>query len=405
MTSLEHPLSRLWLRLERGEAVVAGVLSGTSADGIDVVLQRCGDAAPPATLAFATRPFPDPLARRLRALLDGEPVGVRAIALLTRDLGLAFGEAARALAAREGVDLDLVGSHGQTVWHHDGDEPSGPATLQLGDGDFVARAAGAVTVSDFRMADVALGGEGAPLAGLVDPELFPDLVRPAAILNLGGMANVTWLAAEGGTLAFDTGPANALLDGLARALLGRPFDADGRSAGAGQAHAGLVDALLEHPFLDRAPPRSTGRDTFGAAYVAGVLARARTLGLGAPDTLASATVFVARSIAEALERWLPARPAVLVLCGGGALNRTLAREIACASGLETHSSAAHGIDPEAREAHLFARLALRFVLGQPSTSPRVTGAGAGGILGKLSLPPMREGRITAAPRSQEGNPG
>lgn len=383
----EHPLARVWARLEHGEAVVAGVLSGTSADGIDVALLRFGGAGGPVPLAFETQPFPAYLAQELRAILDGRALGAREIAFLTRDLGRAFGRAARALADRERLALDLVGSHGQTVYHHDGNEPAGAATLQLGDGDFVAHAAGAPVVSDFRSADLASGGEGAPISAVLDPELFPALPRPAVILNLGGIANLTFLPVEGPPQAFDVGPANALLDGLARALLGRPFDRDGEVAARAHASEPLLRELLGHPFFDRRPPRSTGRDTFGAPYVGAVLARARSLGLGPSEVLATGTALVAQSVADAVARWLPCPPRELVLCGGGQRNRTLCAELERRSALLARSSQVHGLAPEAREATFFAHLAVRHVRGQPSTEPGVTGARRGGILGKLSLPP------------------
>jgi anhydro-N-acetylmuramic acid kinase len=384
----EHPLARLWARLARGEAVVAGVLSGTSADGIDVALLRFGRSGARATLAFESRPFPDPLRARLRAALDGERLDARAIAFLSRDLGRAFGSAARAVAANHRVALDLVGSHGQTVYHHDGNEREGRASLQLGDGDWVAANAGAITVSDFRQADLALGGEGAPISALLDAELFPRLPRPAAILNLGGMANVTLLRAAGPTLAFDTGPANALLDGLARATLGQPFDRDGESAARGKVSQDLLSELRGHPFFDRRPPKSTGRDTFGPAYVARVLARARELRLSPDDALATATEVVAQSVADGFERFLPEHPRELVLCGGGARNRTLCAALARRTRLATTTSEAHGLAPEAREATFFAHLAVRAVLARPSTTPSITGAQPGGILGKLSFAPL-----------------
>ncbi len=403
----EHPLQRLWSRLERDEAVVAGVLSGTSADGIDVALLRFGIDGVPAPLAFATQPFPSYLGQELRAVLDGRRLGAREIAFLTRDLGRAFGRAARALADRERLALDLVGSHGQTVYHHDGTEPAGAATLQLGDGDFVAHASGAPTVSDFRSADLAAGGEGAPLSGVLDPVLFPDLPRPAAVLNLGGIANVTFLAEGQPPLAFDTGPANALLDGLARALLGRPYDEDGAMAARARASEALLAELLGHPFFDRPPPKSTGRETFGASYVDAVLARGQALGLGPSQMLATGTALVAQSVADALARWLPQAPRELVLCGGGTRNRTLFGELERRCGIPSRSSLAHGLAPEAREATFFAHLAVRHVLARPSTEPSVTGARRGGILGKLSLPPSAGFAPDSAheARSQARNPG
>ncbi|MCB9915865.1 MAG: anhydro-N-acetylmuramic acid kinase [Planctomycetes bacterium] len=265
-------------RLEEGRAVVAGVLSGTSADGVDVVLARpaVGDGHVTAieALAFETRPFQAELGARVRAALGGAPLDARGVTLLSRDLGRAFGAAARALAEASGLELDLVGSHGQTVWHHDDREPSGPASLQLGDGDWVAEAAGATVVSDFRQRDLAAGGLGAPLSALADDAVFAAAPRPTAVLNLGGVANLSWLPARGEPLAFDTGPAGALLDGLARRLLDAPCDRDGAAALRGRARPELVERWLAHPFFGAPPPKSTGRDTFGAAWLDGLLADA-----------------------------------------------------------------------------------------------------------------------------------
>ena len=410
MSTSEHPIWRLWQRLERGEALVAGVLSGTSADGIDVALLCFGVAGTPRPLAFATRPFPTILAEKLRAALDGGALDARGVAFLNRDLGRAFGSAARALADEHGLVLDLVGSHGQTVYHHDGNEAAGAASLQLGDGDFVAQASGALTVSDFRAADIAAGGEGAPISATLEAELFPAVPRPVAVLNLGGFANVTYLAEGCPPVAFDIGPANALLDGLARALLARPFDEGGRAAAHGRVDQALLAELLSHPFYDRRPPKSTGRDTFGASFASSVLARARARNLDALDTLATATALVAASVAEALARWLPGRPLELVLCGGGTHNATLARELADRTGLLTRSSAVHGLTPEARESTFFAHLAVRCILARPTTEPSVTGARCGGILGKISYPPssVPSSQAFDSPglaRSHGANPG
>ena len=398
-------------RLAAGRAVVAGVLSGTSADGIDVALARLPGAAlradgagdaPPQVLAFATLGFDEALAAdasrgaapggiapaaglaaRVRAVLDGREVSLRELALLHRDLGRAFGAAARLVARDAGLPLDLVGSHGQTVWHHDGREPSGPATLQLGDGDWAAHAAGAWVASDFRQADVAAGGEGAPISALADAALFPRLPRPAAVLNLGGIANLSVLRAGEEVAAFDVGPANALLDGLARRLLGRAFDEDGRAAAAGAADEGLLARLSAHPFFAQAPPKSTGRDTFGEAWLDALLASAPRL--AAEDWLATAVELVARSVADALERWT-GPVGELVLAGGGARNGALVRALARRLPVPVRSSAAHGVDPDAREALVFAVLGARTALGVASSSPAATGARRGAVLGKLSAP-------------------
>lgn len=368
------------------------MLSGTSGDGIDVAVCRFAPGAPPRVEAAATRPWPGELGSWVRSVLDGEPQGLRAAALLGRDLGRAFGRAARQVAGEAGLELDLIGSHGLTVWHHDGREPSGAATLQLGDGDFVAEEAGCAVVSDFRPRDCAAGGEGAPLTALCDGELFPALRRPACILNLGGISNLTLLGEGQRVLsAFDAGPAGALLDGLARRLLGRPYDAAGAAAAQGRADEGLVAEVGQHPFLARRPPRSTGRDTFGEPWVEGFLGRARSRAAGgrvaAADVLATGVAFVAECVARALADFAPQRPSRIVVAGGGARNSALLVALERRTGLPIESSAEHGVDPDLREAIAFGVLARRAILGLASTQGSATGAAPGRILGKISPPP------------------
>jgi anhydro-N-acetylmuramic acid kinase len=327
----------------------------------------------------------------VREVLDGAPVALGEIARLHRDLGRAFGRAARAVADRAGLRLDLVASHGQTVWHHDGVDATGAATLQLGDGDFVAEEAGCAVASDFRQRDVAAGGEGAPLSALADPILFARAPKPCAVLNLGGMANLTWIGTEPDALsAFDTGPANALLDGLARRLLGTACDRDGASAARGRVARALVDECLRLPFFARRPPKSTGRDTFGEAFVGAFVESARRHGLDPAqpaDLLASATAFVAESVAGALRDFVPERPRELLVAGGGVHNLALMRALAASTGTAVVSSAERGIDPDAREALVFAVLGAAAVLERPLTLPGATGARPGRVLGKLSPPP------------------
>ncbi|HUR27603.1 MAG TPA: anhydro-N-acetylmuramic acid kinase [Planctomycetota bacterium] len=391
-------MQRIAERLLERNALVAGVLSGTSGDGIDVALTSFPEATAqsvgaPKLRAFATLPFPESVRERVRRVLDGEPQGLRESALLSRDLGRAFGAAASAVAKEHGLALDLVASHGQTVWHHDGVEASGPATSQLGDGDFVAEESGCAVVSDFRQRDIAAGGEGAPISALADDAIFAAVPRPCAILNLGGLANLTILCADGATLSFDTGPANSLLDGLARRLLGRPYDEDGAAAAKGTSNERWIAELLAHPFLQRPPPKSTGRDTFGEAYVSEVIERARALGVlrdheGAHDLLASAADFVARSVVDGLDRF-GGKVQWLVLCGGGAHHARLVDSLAVRARAPVASSLDFGVDPDAREALVFAVLGARCVLGHPVTSPSATGARAGRILGKFSAAPCR----------------
>jgi anhydro-N-acetylmuramic acid kinase len=237
---------------------------------------------------------------------------------------------------------------------------------------------------------VAAGGEGAPLLALVEERLLGGLPRPAAVLNLGGIANLTLLGGEGAPVAFDVGPANALLDGLARAALDRPMDEDGRAAAAGTPREELVRALLAHPFLAAPPPKSTGRDTFGAEWVGEVLERAA--GLEPPlddaaDLLATGVEVVARSVAGALAEHGPPDLAALAVAGGGARNGALLARLADLVGVcgcAVRPSDAWGVDADAREALGFALLGALCVLGVPVTAPEATGARAGSVLGRLA---------------------
>lgn len=433
----------------RGEAagearpapLVAGVLSGTSADGIDVAIVRpvrgpgpeaAGESLDDASRApwsvelvgASTEPFPEELGERVRRVLDGADVTLRGIATLNRDLGLAFGNAAADVAARLGAGpLGLVASHGQTVFHHDGDTSVGKVTLQLGCGDAVSEAAGCAAATDFRTRDCAVGGEGAPLVALVDEVLFaepsapgsnsgsaPGPRSPLAILNLGGISNWTLLGTGGDRdpLGFDAGPAASLLDGLSRARLDRPFDEAGRAASAGEADARFVEMLMEHPFLGRSGPRSTGRDTFGAPYVEGV--QLATADLSPEDTLATAVQFVARGAARALVREIE-RDSLealdVTVAGGGvrnlALMGALHGEIRAALGrkgieLGTFgSSDGRGVPADFREAMAFAVLGIRLARGESSTRRGTTGAASGRILGKWSPGPSDRGLALGAP--------
>ncbi|MEM6571179.1 MAG: anhydro-N-acetylmuramic acid kinase [Planctomycetota bacterium] len=392
-------------------SLVAGVLSGTSADGIDVALARPRLDGPPDarrvvgldSVGGSTEPFDPDLAQRVHRILDGSATpSLAEVAVLHRDLGRAFGEAARRVADRaDAGPLALVASHGQTVFHHDGDPEVGRVTLQLGDGDAVAEAAGCAAASDFRARDCAAGGEGAPLVALVDDVLFSGAPRPLAILNLGGIANWTLLREGRPVLAADAGPAGALLDGLARRLLDASFDRDGASAAAGQPDLARVEEEMGHPFLARPWPKTTGRDTFDAAWVDRWVAR--TAGTSREDQLATGVRFVARAAARSLVAELQAGEAVHVaVAGGGAHNAALMAALRAEVEAELQANGAgagakfaglsasdrYGVPVDLREAWAFCVLGIRLALGEPSTSPTATGALAGRVLGKWSPAPV-----------------
>jgi len=384
---------------------VVGLLSGTSADGMDAALLEVmenGGAMPPCVLLrYLEIPFSREARSRILRAAAGD-ADTREIALLRRDLGLWFARATMALLAEAGVEpgeVGVVGCHGQTVWHEPpGDEPG--TSLQLLDPALLAQETGIPVVSDFRSADLAAGGEGAPLVPWPDQVLFSRPEQRLALQNLGGMGNVTWLPPRGSAdapLAFDTGPGNALLDAAAeRATAGRlTHDADGALARRGRVDARLLDRLLDDPFFRRPPPRSTGRERFGPALVAQI-AGERGLGRGDEDawcdlvaTLAALTV---ESVARAYREWvLPRGVDRVVLTGGGARNPVLVAGIQQALSpipVETGPSAL-GMDPDAREAAAFALLGWAFVKGIPGNVPASTGARGPRILGSRTPAPGR----------------
>ena len=387
--------------------VVAGLLSGTSCDGIDVVHARLRlradgrDVEPPELLGATTVPYEAlpqgaALRARLLALLEGRDVSLAAVACAHRDLAQACASALASVEQRSGLRAALLGSHGQTVWHHDGiaahrAADGERATLQLGDLSTLAARSGRAVVGDFRWADIAAGGEGAPLVALVDHLLFPGIPRPAAILNLGGIANLTILGErDDELLAFDSGPANCVLDTLARELLGAECDRDGAVAARGRVDAALLGRWLDHPYFRLPPPKSTGRDTFSRTWVLGLLAPERHAGVvpaaRVPDLFATAVELVARSVGEALARHAPVRSGPLLVAGGGAHNPVLMQALERNCGAVAEASTA-GAAARAREGLLFAILAARHVAGIPSTRPGATGARQGAVLGLLAPPP------------------
>ncbi len=384
--------------LDTPERVVAGLMSGTSLDGIDVAIARIGGSGRTLRIEPLTCRH-TPYAADLRAVLlrnvEAATSNVRDLAQLNALLGRLFAEAVRAAMGEAGLGaLDLVGSHGHTMHHVPDPERFGgvdgvASTLQLGAPSVTAALLGVPVVGDFRSADVALGGQGAPLVPYFDHALFADAHEHRALLNLGGIANVTVLPAGGRpdeVFAFDTGPANMVLDALALRLYGEPFDRDGRHAAAGTPDEAVLADLLADAYFERPPPKSTGRELFGSAYVERLAARFP----GAPDdALATAADLTARSVAEALARFVaPRYPLdVVIASGGGVFNRHLLRRLADAlAPVPVRTTADYGVDPGAKEALCFAVLAHEFVNGVPTNLPSVTGAARPALLGTLALP-------------------
>ena len=375
------------LRRRRTKLVV-GLMSGTSADGIDAALVEIRGSGPGTvvrTLAAATTPYE---ARVRREILRLGAAPAPQIARWNVELGERFAAAALAVVSRAGLaprDVHLVGSHGQTVVHLPPTGNRRGATLQIGEPCVIAERTGLPVVADFRVRDMAAGGHGAPLVPWIDWLLLRPRRGARLAQNLGGVGNVTLVTPRAqDVIAFDTGPANAPIDAAVRAATRgrRGFDEDGRLARAGRADEAQVRRLLRHPWFRRPPPKSLDRDTFGEGVIAGL----RREGLAGADLVATATEFVARSVAAAWERHLPADAGVAdaIVSGGGVHNPALMgrlRELVAP--LPVRSSAELGIDPDAKEALAFAVLANQAVHGRPGNLPGVTGARGPVVLGKF----------------------
>ena len=392
-----HPFADLLERSRKPARLVVGLMSGTSADSIDVAVCRMtgqGAEAGVELLHYREHAHDPGVKRRVIGIAG---LDVRGVAELHVMIGEAFAAACLATLEDAGIspaDIDLIGSHGQTVYHHSGVAGAIRATLQVGDGDVIAVRTGCYVISDFRARDVAAGGEGAPLSPIADTVLFgrrggEEPGRRRAILNLGGIANLTLLDDDPARVfGFDTGPANAPLDRLARRLSGGALacDRDGQFARSGRVDEALLAELLDHdPFLARRPPKSTGFEMYGDAFVEHV---ARRHGGFDSDLMATLTEFVARTVAHGIRQCDALGPPVeeVVAAGGGVKNPVLMERIAAlVAPVPVRRSDDLGVPSDAREAMAFAVLADMTLRGSAAHLPPVTGAAAPKLLGKLSF--------------------
>jgi anhydro-N-acetylmuramic acid kinase len=394
---MTNPFSDLLERSVKPSRLVVGLMSGTSADSIDVAICRMKGQGTEIEVELIGYREHAHDAEVKRQVLRASDLDLRAIAELNVLLGEAFAEACllslkEALVSR--ADIDLIGSHGQTIYHHSGVAGARRATLQLGDGDTIAVRTGQYVISDFRARDIAAGGEGAPLSPVADTILFAgrklEKSCRRAILNLGGIANLTVLDQDPTRVfGFDTGPANAPLDRVARRLSGGELtcDQEGRFARAGRINEPLLTELLAKDlFLARRPPKSTGFEMYGDAFVAKVAERHGGYDV---DLIATLTEFTARTIALGLRQCAQLGPPIeeVVASGGGVKNPALMERIAALiAPIPILQSDDLGVPSDAREAMAFAVLADMTLRGVTACLPPVTGATAPKLLGKLSFP-------------------
>lgn len=383
-------------------------MSGTSADGVDVALARISGAPPKLDARlekFVTIPFPRAVRVEILRVAEGAATTPGEISHLNFLLGEIFAEAALAALRKFRVVarlVDLIGSHGQTIFHQGVPAKAAggrmiASTMQIGEAAIIAERTGIPVIADFRPGDIAAGGQGAPLVPFADYLLLRDDKIGRVALNLGGIANVTIIPARarpGDVTAFDTGPANMVIDALAthytRGKLSH--DRGARMAMRGGLIPGLLDSLLRHPYFALRPPKTAGREQFGRKFAADIIAAAKKHGARAEDVIHTATVLTAVTVAAALQTFLRGRnaPRQLIVSGGGARNPLLMAQLAALlPEMKVLPSDALGVLADAKEALAFALLAHEAYHGRPNSLPSATGARHAAILGKLTRPPIR----------------
>jgi len=380
---------------------VAGIMSGTSADGIDVAVVRIapGKLRPGLKLlAHEGFAFPVPLRRAVLAAMNAVAISTAELARLHWRLGLAYAEAVNATVKRHATKLDLIGCHGQTLYH----QPRGESyagrrfccTWQLGEAAVITAATGVPVVSNFRPADMMAGGQGAPLVPLLDYVLFADRKRGRVLQNIGGIANLTAIPAGAkpdAVIAFDTGPGNMVIDALAQQLFNKRFDSNGSFAARGCVLGPVLAEAMDNTYFKLKPPRTAGREQFGREYAAKFLAACRRHSKRPEDALATATALTAETIAHSYKsfarRGMRGREVDYIVSGGGARNATLMAMLAARlepMGCNPAVSEEFGLPAEAKEAAAFALLAWQTWHHLPGNVPRATGAARPAILGQVT---------------------
>ena len=382
--------------MKRKQLRVAGLMSGTSVDGIDIAIVDF-HGGKPKLLAFDKVFYEPSLRTMILKISNPNTSSVDAICHYNTVVGTIFAESLIKFCKKKGPPLDtidLIGSHGQTIYHNPGGKQFGHrlirSTLQIGEPAVIAQKTGITTVADFRPGDMAAGGLGAPLVPFADHILFTHKTLSRAVQNIGGIANVTYLpaaAAPNQIIAFDTGPGNMVIDGFVELITEdrKHYDRNGKMAKKGTVNTSFLNRLLTNYFLKRRPPKTTGREEFGLSFCKRYYRKALEMHIPTEDMMATVTEFTARTIADAYRRFLPTMPDQVILSGGGCKNPTLIKM------LRNHlpdvpllTTADFGIDPEAREAVSFAILAWATIQGIANNVPAATGADNPVILGKIS---------------------
>ena len=387
--------------MEKPSRLVVGLMSGTSADGVDAALCRItghGTASRIEQLSFVFQPFAPEVRSEILRLATGQNACAADFCKMNFLLGELYVQAVEALCTQAGIrcdEIDLIGSHGQTFWHiPQKEEYLGHrfrSTFQLGECSVLAQRFGCPVIGDFRVRDVAADGLGAPLVPYSEFLIYRSKTECVALQNIGGIGNITCLPPDcelKDVFAFDTGPGNMVMDAvLAELTNGKlTYDSGGRFAAAGTIHRGLLDKLMEDPYLPCKPPKTTGREYYGPAYVEKIMAYARENHISNADLMATVTAFTAETIRYSVEHYFPVKPDRLIIGGGGSMNKTLVQDIARAlPGCRVVTNEDMGYDSNAKEAVAFAVLANEALFAGYNNVPSVTGAENPVVMGKISM--------------------
>ncbi len=385
---------------------VIGLMSGTSADGIDACLVEIfGNSLQTKInmLAFETYPYNDTTRNAILDTCNHETGTVDKVCQLNFQLGKLFASAAKNIANKARIpisDIDLIGSHGQTIYHISDPAlhkisnkfPAYPSTLQIGEPSVIAQETGVTTIADFRPRDMAAGGLGAPLVPYIDYILFRDNEKGRAMQNIGGIANVTFLPPDcniNEVIAFDTGPGNMLIDRITELITNNTshFDEEGKLASTGTINDRLLTSLLKHPYLTKPPPKTTGREAFGKQLADNLYKDAISSGVKGIDVLTTITAFTAHTIADSYKKWLLSKHELseVIISGGGSYNKTLMKLLNqyLTPSIKIYSIHSFGISPNAKEAIAFAILANETISENPNNVPSATGANEPVVMGKI----------------------
>lgn len=394
-------MNKLYQLSKKPYRLAIGLMSGTCTDGIDAALIRIEGYhtnTKVELLEFITIPYDTPTRTRLLELASGTLYGSEEVCKMNFLLGTLLTEACQAVCRRADIpttDIDFVGSHGHTIFHQPNEMSflgrDITSTLQIGEASVICEALGCPVISDFRVRDMAAGGQGAPLVPYTEFLIYSRKSKAIALQNIGGIGNITFLPEDNcmdHIIAFDTGPGNMIIDALVSIYTGgvRNFDDGGALAGSGAVHTELLNWLLQDPYLYRSAPKTTGREYYGAEFVKALLAKAGEFDLTMPDIIATATMFTAKSIEIGIARQLPRYPDELIVGGGGSLNLTLMEALrTCLPTCRVMTNEDLGLDSNAKEAVAFAVLANETLFESENTVPTATGARHSVVMGKISI--------------------